>query len=109
MEDGRRFHSARQLPSRSHHLGHPVERVDGLEGDVLMAVIARGGVPMTHRDQLPRVSRYELLVKIASGGMATVYVGRLSGAQGFSRLVAIKRAHAHLIEDPTFRNLLVAE
>jgi eukaryotic-like serine/threonine-protein kinase len=62
-----------------------------------------------HRDQLPGGSRYELLVKIASGGMATVYVGRRSGAQGFRRLVAIKRAHPHLIEDPALRRMLVAE
>jgi serine/threonine-protein kinase len=60
-------------------------------------------------DALPRSSRYELLVKIASGGMATVYVGRIRGAEGFSRLVAIKRAHPHLLEDPEFRSVVVAE
>ena len=42
-------------------------------------------------------SRYELLAKIASGGMATVYVGRVRGAGGFSRTVAVKRAHPHLL------------
>jgi serine/threonine-protein kinase len=41
--------------------------------------------------------------------MATVYVGRLSGAVGFWRLVAIKRAHAHLLEQPAFARMLVAE
>jgi serine/threonine-protein kinase len=50
-----------------------------------------------------------LLVKIASGGMATVYVGRLRGAEGFWRLVAIKRAHGHLVEDPAFRKMLISE
>ncbi len=69
----------------------------------------RAGVRITHRDQLPRSSRYELLVKIASGGMATVYVGRLSSTIGASRLVAIKRAHAHLLEDPAFAKMLIAE
>ena len=54
-------------------------------------------------------SRYEPLVKIASGGMATVFVGRLRGAVGFWRLVALKRAHAHLVENATFRRMLVAE
>ena len=34
-------------------------------------------------------SRYELLVKIATGGTSTVYVGRISGSVGFSLLVAI--------------------
>lgn len=54
-------------------------------------------------------TRYELLTKIAAGGMATVYVGRVRGAAGFWRLVAIKRAHPHLIEQREFREMLVAE
>jgi len=54
-------------------------------------------------------SRYELLAKIASGGMGTVYVGRLRGAAGFSRLVAIKRAHPHLLEDANFSRMLIKE
>lgn len=54
-------------------------------------------------------SRYDLLLKIAAGGMATVYVGRQRGAAGFWRLVAIKRAHAHLLEDPQFRQMLIQE
>jgi serine/threonine-protein kinase len=54
-------------------------------------------------------SRYELLVKIASGGMGTVYVGRALGAGGFWRLVAIKRAHPHLREDASLHKELVRE
>jgi serine/threonine protein kinase len=54
-------------------------------------------------------SRYELLTKIASGGMGTVYVGRRRGAGGFKRLVAIKRAHPHLLEDASFARLLTKE
>jgi eukaryotic-like serine/threonine-protein kinase len=54
-------------------------------------------------------SRYELLVKIATGGQATVYVGRLSGSRGFQRLVAVKRAHPHLREDEAARTMLVRE
>ncbi len=45
-----------------------------------------------------RVGRYELLMNLASGGMATVYVGRQRGAGGFERLVAIKRMHPHVSE-----------
>ncbi|MBI5537045.1 MAG: protein kinase [Deltaproteobacteria bacterium] len=44
--------------------------------------------------------RYELLVTIATGGMATVYVGRQHGAAGFERIVAIKRMHQHIAGDP---------
>lgn len=54
-------------------------------------------------------SRYELLVKIGTGGTATVYIGRLRGMHGFSRLVAIKRAHPHLVGDPAARRMLVRE
>ncbi len=46
------------------------------------------------------VGRYELLVELASGGMATVYVGRQRGAAGFERLVAIKRMHRHISAVP---------
>ncbi len=54
-------------------------------------------------------SRYQLLVKIASGGMATVYLGEVRGAAGFRRYVAIKRAHAHLLENPAFKQMLIEE
>ena len=53
--------------------------------------------------------RYEPLVKIASGGMATVFVGALRGPLGFQQLVAIKRPHEHLLEDPKFREAMLAE
>ncbi len=76
---------------------------------LIMEAGPRVGALTTHRDQLPSSSQYELLLRIASGGMATVYVGRRTGAAGFSREVAIKRAHAHLLEDPSFAKMLVAE
>ena len=54
-------------------------------------------------------SRYDVLAKIASGGMATVYVGALKGGSGLRHLVALKRPHQHLIDDPGFRQSLLAE
>jgi serine/threonine-protein kinase len=54
-------------------------------------------------------SRYEILARIASGGMATVFVARARGAAGFSRLVAIKRAHPFVSEDAALRRSLVTE
>jgi eukaryotic-like serine/threonine-protein kinase len=45
------------------------------------------------------VGRYVLLLELAAGGMGAVYVGRLRGAAGFERLVAIKRMHKHVMED----------
>lgn len=46
------------------------------------------------------VGRYQILTEIASGGMATVYLARAKGAAGFSRLVALKRPHRHVTQDP---------
>jgi serine/threonine-protein kinase len=55
------------------------------------------------------VGRYALYGKIASGGMATVYFGRLVGAAGFTRTVAIKRLHPHLAEEPDFVSMMIDE
>lgn len=57
----------------------------------------------------PTPRRYEPLLKIASGGTAAVYVGAATGALGFRQLVAIKRPHAHLADDPAFCAALVEE
>lgn len=53
--------------------------------------------------------RYRPLLKLASGGMATVYLGALTGPSGFRQIVAIKRPHAHLLEDPAMREEALAE
>ena len=39
------------------------------------------------------VGRYVLHAPIARGGMATIHLARLIGAEGFSRMVAAKRLH----------------
>ena len=55
------------------------------------------------RDEHPAVvGRYVLFGEIASGGMATVHLGRLLGPAGFSRTVAIKRLHPQFAKDPEF-------
>lgn len=55
------------------------------------------------------MGRYALFDVIATGGMASVYLGRLDGAVGFSRVVAIKRLHAHLAQDQYFREMFLTE
>jgi serine/threonine-protein kinase len=55
------------------------------------------------------VGRYAVYDKIAAGGMASVHFGRLLGAVGFSRTVAIKRLHAHLADDPQFLSTMIDE
>ncbi len=48
------------------------------------------------------VGRYALFDRIASGGMASVHLGRLVGAAGFARTVAIKRLRSNFARDPKF-------
>ncbi len=50
-----------------------------------------------------------LLEEIASGGMATVHLGRIVGAAGFARAVAIKRLHPQFARDPEFVSMLIDE
>jgi serine/threonine-protein kinase len=58
---------------------------------------------------LLRAGRYETLRPIASGGMATVYLGRAVGAGGFERLVAIKIMHPHTASEPEFVAMFLDE
>jgi serine/threonine-protein kinase len=55
------------------------------------------------------LERYAMHDAIASGGMATVHLGRLVGAGGFSRPVAIKRMHAQFARDPDFVDMFLDE
>ena len=56
-----------------------------------------------------RAGRYALHGEIASGGMATVHLGKLLGPVGFSRTVAIKRLLPPLSRDPEFVASLLDE
>lgn len=61
-------------------------------------------------EQIPEVlGRYEILLPIASGGVATVYLASSTGAVGFERYVAIKLTHRHLRDSPEFFTQLVDE
>lgn len=55
------------------------------------------------------IDRYELVAEIASGGMATVFLARLSGVGGFQRFVAIKRLHPHLAAEREFVEMFLDE
>jgi serine/threonine protein kinase len=55
------------------------------------------------------LDRFELIAELASGGMATVFLARLGGVAGFQRLVAIKRLHPHLVQDPEFVQMFLDE
>src|ERR1019366_6301409 len=53
--------------------------------------------------------RYAIYDEIASGGMATVHFGCSLGAASFSRIVAIKRLHAHLAREHEFLTMFLDE
>jgi serine/threonine-protein kinase len=67
-------------------------------------------VPSGEVEALPAsLGRYEVLGAIASGGMATVYLARVTGLAGFEREVALKLTHAHLRDEPDFVTSLMDE
>jgi serine/threonine protein kinase len=53
--------------------------------------------------------RYRLLCRIASGGMANLYLARFLRDTTFGKIIAIKRIHEHLAQDEVFCGMLVDE
>jgi serine/threonine-protein kinase len=66
-------------------------------------------VPCLLPDNQKRFGRYSLLYRLASGGMANLYVASLAGADGFKKTVAIKIMHRHLTHDPEFVRMFIDE
>jgi serine/threonine-protein kinase len=56
-----------------------------------------------------RIGAYELVRRVAHGGMATVYLGRQVGAAGFEKVVALKLIHPHLADEPEFLSMFLDE
>ncbi len=52
--------------------------------------------------QTRRFGRFQLLLEMAQGGMATLYLARLSGPVNFQKLVVIKKIHDHLAGEQEF-------
>lgn len=55
------------------------------------------------------LGRYELLLPIASGGMAMVWAARLKGSRGFQKIVAVKTMLPKLSEDEQFEQMFLDE
>lgn len=91
----------------------------GQDGETLPAPIARPSQPSVsgartlehlRRPAMSRqFGRYELLLELAAGGMATLYLARLRGPEGFEKLVALKIIHAHLTREPSFVKMFFDE
>lgn len=56
-----------------------------------------------------QLGRYELLTRIASGGMAEVFAARVRGHGGFERIVALKRMLPELAGEERFAEMFLDE
>ena len=65
---------------------------------------------MTETTQSPEViGRYELLTRLATGGMAELFLARERGLAGLERLVVVKRILPHLADQPSFVEMFLRE
>jgi TonB family protein len=53
--------------------------------------------------------QYEILERIASGGMAELYKAKRTGVEGFQKIVAIKKILPHLADDEEFITMFADE
>src|SRR3982750_3362664 len=53
--------------------------------------------------------RYTILGKLADGGMAEIFLATQHGAEGFEKLVVLKRILTPYSADPQFRNMMLDE
>ncbi|WP_224248917.1 serine/threonine protein kinase [Hyalangium gracile] len=56
-----------------------------------------------------QVGKYQLVRKLATGGMAEVYLAKVAGPMGFEKEVVVKRVLPHLAEDRGFVEMFFTE
>ena len=66
-----------------------------------------GSLPAT--TEAARFGKYTLVARLATGGMAEIFLARLHGAAGFEKLVCIKRILPHLARDKQFVAMFLDE
>jgi serine/threonine protein kinase len=65
---------------------------------------------MEREEPLPaRIDRYEPLKKLATGGMAEIFLAKQSGLEGFEKVVVLKRILTHLATDDEFVSMFLDE
>ncbi|MBN2493687.1 MAG: serine/threonine protein kinase [Deltaproteobacteria bacterium] len=60
-------------------------------------------------EDLGRLGKYELLKRLATGGMAEIFLARQTGVEGFEKLVVIKRILPHLADQDRFVTMFLDE
>jgi len=88
-------------------------------GPVPLAGVDRpepGGPSLVRSEPIPvstsgpdRFGAYEILERIAAGGMAELYKARRSGVEGFQKIVAIKKILPHLADNEEFITMFADE
>ncbi|HEY0097036.1 MAG TPA: serine/threonine-protein kinase, partial [Archangium sp.] len=58
---------------------------------------------------MTQVGKYQLVSKLATGGMAEVFLARVEGPMGFEKTLVLKRVLPHLAEDPAFVGMFFTE
>jgi serine/threonine-protein kinase len=53
--------------------------------------------------------RYTILAKLADGGMAEIFLATQHGAEGFEKMIVLKRILTPYSADPQFRNMMLDE
>jgi len=56
-----------------------------------------------------QLGRYQLIRKLAQGGMAELFLARVEGPWGFEKTLALKRILPHLAEEPSFVDMFLSE
>jgi serine/threonine protein kinase len=58
---------------------------------------------------MQQLGKYQLIRKLATGGMAEVYLAKAAGPMGFEKTLVLKRILPHLAEDPSFVEMFLGE
>ncbi len=92
--------SARPKPSTAGAAPPPLSSGIGRSGEPGISVSSSGP---------DRFGQYEILERIATGGMAELYRARRSGVEGFQKIVAIKKILPHLADNEEFITMFADE
>src|SRR5204862_3719013 len=59
--------------------------------------------------RMSKHGRYNIVRRVADGGMAEIFLATQLGREGFQKTVILKRIHSTIYADPQFRNMFIDE